>query len=213
MAQSDKLVYFSVRARGEPIRMLYALAEKSLDEDRHDFFQWDKLKSGIETPLGQLPTLTTKEGTLCLSNTISRYVAKKFGLVGEGLWNETLNDLIVETLQEFVNGLIKQVIVWKVLKLVPEPEDGEKAVEGQRAELLKRLAYIRSIKEKQGKHKFLLCNKMQLADVWLFNTLEFSKSALEDAMEITPWIKEFTESVQADPKMKKYFATRPDAPL
>ncbi|XP_067942696.1 glutathione S-transferase 3-like [Watersipora subatra] len=213
MAQSDKLVYLSVRARGEPIRMLYALAEKSLDEDRYGFSQWEKLKSSIETPLGQLPILTTKEGTLCLSNTISRYVAKKFGLVGEGLWNETLNDLIVETLQEFVNSLIKQVIVWKVLKFAPEPEDGKKAVEEQRAELLKRLAYIRSIKEKQGKHKFLLCNKMQLADVWLYNTLELSKSAFEDAMEITPWIKEFTASVQADPRMKKYLGIRPETPF
>lgn len=32
-----------------------------------------------EQPLGQLPVLTTEEGTLCESDTIARYVAKKFG--------------------------------------------------------------------------------------------------------------------------------------
>ncbi|XP_067943003.1 glutathione S-transferase 3-like [Watersipora subatra] len=213
MGKEDKLVYFNERARGESIRMLYALAGKSLEEDRHDYFQWNKLKSTVKTPLGQLPTLTTQDGTLCLSNTISRYVAKRFGLVGEGLWNETLNDLIVETLQEFVNSLIEQVIIWKVLKLAPEPEDSEKVVEGQRTELLKRLVYIRSIKEKQGKHKFLLCDKMQLADVWLYTTLEFFKSTFVDAMEITPWIKEFATNFQADSTMRQYLARRPYSPL
>ncbi|XP_067942612.1 glutathione S-transferase 3-like isoform X1 [Watersipora subatra] len=213
MAQQDKLVYFSLKARGEPIRMLYTLAEETLGEEQLDYSQWKTLKSTVETPLGQLPTFITKDGTLCHSNTISRYAAKKFGLVGEGLWNETLNDLIVETLQEYFNNLVRRVIAWKVLKLVPEPEESEKAVQEQRADLLKRIEYIKSIADQQGKHKFLLCDKIQLADVWLYTTLEFSKSAFEDAMEITPWTKDFTTAFQANPRIKQYLAVRPESPL
>ena len=36
----DKLVYFPVRARGEAIRMLYALADKKLEDERVTFEQW-----------------------------------------------------------------------------------------------------------------------------------------------------------------------------
>ncbi|XP_067942613.1 probable glutathione S-transferase gst-36 isoform X2 [Watersipora subatra] len=196
MAQQDKLVYFSLKARGEPIRMLYTLAEETLGEEQLDYSQWKTLKSTVETPLGQLPTFITKDGTLCHSNTISRYAAKKF-----------------ETLQEYFNNLVRRVIAWKVLKLVPEPEESEKAVQEQRADLLKRIEYIKSIADQQGKHKFLLCDKIQLADVWLYTTLEFSKSAFEDAMEITPWTKDFTTAFQANPRIKQYLAVRPESPL
>ena len=36
----DKLVYFPVRARGEAIRMLYALADKQLEDERVTFEEW-----------------------------------------------------------------------------------------------------------------------------------------------------------------------------
>jgi len=44
MAQRDKHLYFDVRARGEAIRMLYALAGKELDDQRIGFADWPSLK-------------------------------------------------------------------------------------------------------------------------------------------------------------------------
>ena len=49
MASGDKLVYFDVRARGEPTRMLYALAGKSLKDERVTFEQWPSQKEGKQT--------------------------------------------------------------------------------------------------------------------------------------------------------------------
>ena len=46
MASGDKLVYFDARARGEPTRMLYALAGKSLDDKRVSADQWPSQKEG-----------------------------------------------------------------------------------------------------------------------------------------------------------------------
>ena len=44
MASGDKLVYFDARSRGEPTRMLYALAGKSLEEERVTAKQWPSVK-------------------------------------------------------------------------------------------------------------------------------------------------------------------------
>ncbi|XP_067942666.1 glutathione S-transferase 3-like [Watersipora subatra] len=207
MAEQNKMIYFDMRARGETIRMLHALAGEKLAEDRLDASKWPQIKSTIDAPLGQLPIYTTNKGRLCHSTTISRYVAKKFGLVGEGLWNETLNDLVAETLQEFVNSFIPKVFSWKVRKRRPEPVDGEKLVEEAKKDLLRRLAYIRTLKT--GEHNFLFSDQIQLADVWVYTTLEWVRPVYPDTMEITPWIKEFVLNFESDPVICKYLADRP----
>ena len=83
------------------------------------------------------------------------------GFVGDCLWTEALNDVIVETLHEFTNNLISKYTFWKILKKIPEPENSEKLVEDLRNDLLKRLDYIKSITEKNGK-KLLLCDKVRI---------------------------------------------------
>ena len=44
MTSEDKLVYFDARSRGEPTRMVYALAGKSLKEERVTAEQWPSKK-------------------------------------------------------------------------------------------------------------------------------------------------------------------------
>ncbi|XP_067942610.1 glutathione S-transferase 3-like isoform X2 [Watersipora subatra] len=210
MSQKDKLVYFDLRARGEAIRMLYVLANRELVEDRHDPTQWKTIKPTLDLPLGQMPILTTEDGALCLSNTICRYIAKKFGLLGEGLWNETLNDLVVETFQEFLNHMVTKISSWKFRKWRPEPENSAEILEEVWHYLKKRLEYVEAIAEKKGKHHFILSDKIQLADVWVYTTLEWAKRIYPDAMEMTEWTKEFVAKFQSDPVMKKYLAERPE---
>ena len=35
----------------------------------------------VELPFGQVPTLNTEDGDLCMSNTIARHVARKLGKI------------------------------------------------------------------------------------------------------------------------------------
>ena len=46
MAQQDHLLYFNIRARAEPIRMLYAIAEKELNDERINPEDWPARKPG-----------------------------------------------------------------------------------------------------------------------------------------------------------------------
>ncbi|KAF6016575.1 hypothetical protein EB796_025119 [Bugula neritina] len=207
MAQRDKHLYFDVRARGEAIRMLYALAGKELDDQRIGFADWPSLKPS--TPLGKVPVLTTQDGVLCQSNVIARYLGRRFGLVGSTQWDETLNDLVMETVKEFYeSGVIAKIFLWKIFKGVPEPEDPEKVLEEVRQSIIKHVNYIQSIAEGRGK-KFILCDQIQLGDVWLYAALESSRVIYPDIMTITPWVKEFTAKFEADERMKKHMAERP----
>ena len=40
--------------------------------------------------------------------------------------------------------------------------------------------------------------------------MEFCKHGTPEVKTLTPWAKEFTEKLAADPKMKKYLAERPE---
>ena len=45
MAAEDRLLYFDLRARGEPTRMLYGLAGVPLEDDRMSFQEWPTRKA------------------------------------------------------------------------------------------------------------------------------------------------------------------------
>lgn len=102
----DKLEYFDVRARAEPVRMLYGLSGTKYEDERVGNEAWEVRKTGSllllissaiyfmkmvslrvdiittfvsELILGQLPVLHTADGMVNGSNTIARYVAKKLG--------------------------------------------------------------------------------------------------------------------------------------
>ena len=54
-----KLTYFDLRARGEPIRLLFAVAGQEFTDDRIQFERWPEVKPSV--PFGQLPLLEIQE--------------------------------------------------------------------------------------------------------------------------------------------------------
>jgi len=46
MAEKDQYIYFDVRARGEAIRMLYAVAKKEFTNQVVTFADWPAVKEG-----------------------------------------------------------------------------------------------------------------------------------------------------------------------
>ncbi|KAF6016576.1 hypothetical protein EB796_025120 [Bugula neritina] len=80
--------------------------------------------------------------------------------------------MVMETAKEFCeSGVVPKIYPWKLFKKVPEPEDSEKIVEEVRQTIIKHVNYIQSIADRRGK-KFILCDQIQLGDVWLYATLD-----------------------------------------
>ena len=60
---------------------------------------------------------------------------------------------------------------------------------------------------------FVWLLQIQLADVWLYTTLEFAKVAVPDAMEINNWTKQFVQKFEDDERIKGYLENRTKALL
>jgi len=77
--------------------MLHAVADKPLNDEIVTVEQWQADGIKQKQPLGQIPTYTCDEGVVVMSNSIARYVAKKFGMMVSVvlMYHTTLKELSV----------------------------------------------------------------------------------------------------------------------
>ncbi|KZC09849.1 PREDICTED: glutathione S-transferase-like [Dufourea novaeangliae] len=93
-----KLTYFPVAALGEPIRFLFNYGGVEFEDNRFDRDDWPKLKQ--EMPFGQVPVLEIDGKKYPQSVAISRYLAKKFGVLGKDDLEALQVDATVDTIHD-----------------------------------------------------------------------------------------------------------------
>ena len=52
-----------------------------------------------------------------------------------------------------------------------------------------------------------------LAEIWFYTDLDFMNLAFPDSKELSPWIKDFVEKMEADERVKKYITERLPSPM
>lgn len=86
-------------------------------------------------------------------------------MVGEGLWEETLHDMVVENVKDCWDETGQKVFMWKVYKRVPEPENSQQGLEEVKRNWVKCLKLIQSIAEQQGK-RFIINDEVLGVNHW-----------------------------------------------
>ena len=71
------------------------------EEKRLEFSEWPDFK--LTTPFGQVPILNHNSQDLCQSGPIVRFLARKFGLAGDGEAGAALADVAYEHCNDFYN--------------------------------------------------------------------------------------------------------------
>ena len=108
--QTMKLIYFGVRGRVEPARLMLELTKTPYEIESVTFESWAERKPKMleRTPLGQMPVLEDGAFTLCQSGAINRYLARKLGLAGDTIEQQARIEEISETAGDliFQTGLI-----------------------------------------------------------------------------------------------------------
>ncbi|KAJ9592543.1 hypothetical protein L9F63_015778 [Diploptera punctata] len=99
MAPSYKLLYFPVKALGEPIRFLLSYGGLEFEDHRFQEGEWPKVKP--TTPFGKSPILEINGKQTHQSASICRYLAKQVGLSGKDDWENLQIDMIVDTITDF----------------------------------------------------------------------------------------------------------------
>ncbi len=101
-----KLIYFPVRGRMEPARLMLELCGARYEFEAIPQELWaepeGKARFLRTTPFGQLPVLQDGAFVLCQSQAINRYVARKLKLFGETLEESARIDEVTETGNEML---------------------------------------------------------------------------------------------------------------
>lgn len=99
MSDLPRLIYFDVRGRGEPIRMLLEEVGEAWEERLYTLDEW--LAAPPETPFHRLPVYV--EGSLEIPETMAilSYLGKKHGLLGTNAHERIRCDVTIEAWRDF----------------------------------------------------------------------------------------------------------------
>lgn len=198
--------YFDGRGRGEPGRMLFAVAGVPFEDKRISQEEWPALKS--KTPSGSMPLLEVDGQILTQSMVIFRHLARCFGLDGDNLLDKARVDEIVEYLVEV------KTAGFKLLFPPTDPEALKKVKEDFQTALEKSCGQIERIMScNKASDGWAVGKKMSAADVMLFEAFESALSKDAAVLDKFPKIKACRQKVQECKKMKEYLANRKNTPF
>ncbi|GMS94813.1 hypothetical protein PENTCL1PPCAC_16988, partial [Pristionchus entomophagus] len=100
---SYKLTYFNTSGRGDPIRILFALADVPFEDVRVAIKDWPALK--LTTPLGTLPVLSVDGVEFGQTQAILRYLAREFGFAGPSPLSSALADSLADQMADLMTAI------------------------------------------------------------------------------------------------------------
>ncbi|CAL2040713.1 unnamed protein product [Caenorhabditis brenneri] len=203
-----KLSYFDVRALAEPARIIFALFDVPFEDHRVFVEEWTELKK--KTPFGQLPVLEVDGVEIGQSMSITRYLARKFGIAGKTPEEEAHADSIVDQYRDFI------FFYRQFTSSVFYGKDKE-YIDKIRVEVVEpaRDAFLAIIKNFLNKSQsgFLVGNSLTWADIVIADNLtSLHKNNYLDFKKEKK-LEEFYNKIHSIPKIKEYVAKRKDTLL
>ncbi|XP_072168010.1 S-crystallin SL11-like [Diadema setosum] len=205
---SYRLTYFDARGRVEIARLLFALKGVEFDDVRVDYTTFATSEEKKKAPLGQLPILEIEgQPTLPQSRAIQRYLAREFGLYGSNNKDATFIDLVVETFDDFVEGMSK--FIYYESDAAKKAEAKKKFMEETAPRLLTFLEKLLG----QSSSAYFVGDKPSFADVTVFNLVDVGVDHFgEDLFSKYPKLVELKQRVSEIPSVKAYLDKRPKTP-
>ncbi|VDN05715.1 unnamed protein product [Thelazia callipaeda] len=196
-----KLTYFNVRGRAEVIRLLFALANVSYDDNRITRQEWTSLKPKM--PYGQVPVLEENGKLLAQSHAIERYLARNFGFMGSNAWEAAkIEELMIGT-----EGLWEKLLKWAHGS--NETEKEELLTELEKDEISSFLTRYEGFLTSSSS-SYLVGKKISLADLTLFNVIKtFVEYLPADYLKQYPKLNKFMTKIGSNPQIKKWIEMRP----
>jgi len=201
-----KLHYFNARGKGELIRLVFAAAGVDYEDLR---YKAPRAETGLQDnlifdaeakasmPLGQLPVLEVDGVKFCQQLSIARFLARRFGLVGDELQALKV-DMVVETM-------------WSDLAtkcgFLHFEKDPEKKAE-IKAKLMQEIPAMLAKISTWVEGDFVLGEKLSLADLAIFDAMTMIEVLLEDLEAPAP-IQNVRKNVAEDENIKKWLNSRP----
>ncbi|KZS14637.1 Glutathione S-transferase A4 [Daphnia magna] len=194
-----KLRYFNNprRGRAELARLILHQAGVEFEDIRFPHSEWPAIKPS--TPFGQVPVLEVDGQVLAQSNTIARYLARKYGLAGKNDWEQALADMYADNINDLLNAAVPPF-------MEKDPVKQKEMYEKFMAETIANHVVLIEKQLKKNNTGYLVGNDLTWADLAYyayfsdFLEVKFGSAFLKDA----PLLKALIDRVKALPNIKKW---------
>lgn len=198
MATTYELLYFPLRGRAEPIRLVFKAAGVAFTNT--GVTNWPELKP--KTPLGQLPVLVERseagERQIAQSGAIIRHLARVFGLYGDNEADMTTADMVAETVNDWRAKFAP--VVFKAFM-----NTSEDVIAKYWSDLPGTLRQLASLLKPSG---YFVADKVTFADLLAFDTIDGNLGLNADCLNDFPDLRAFYDRVAAHENIKTYLAER-----
>jgi glutathione S-transferase len=202
MPAKYKLIYFDLPGRAEITRMLFHFAGVEFEDYRMKREEWPELKAKM--PFGQVPVLEVDGQLMSQSNSIARYVARKYGLAGNTDWDAAVCDQWVDGLAD----VLQHMVVWKYRGKNQEEKDEAKKTLYKTAlpDFLKRVTAAIE-KNSEG---LIVCDKITWADIYIAAMVK-TLGEEPGSVDAFPKILEHQKKVLGDARLQAYLSSQQKA--
>ena len=214
-----KLTYFNVRGLAETTRMLFAVNNQTGDREEYEDFRYplevidmkthqmtkdefdsDKSDGKLVKSLNKVPFLEVDGHVIPQSKTIERFLAHRFGLMGNDEYENAHIDSICECVRDFKDMYQK----------VRVAEDVDTAMnEWFTVTLIERLTLLENL---LNDNSFSVGDKLSLSDIVLYSFITNffdNKEASMNATLAAPHLRKIVTMVGELPEIKEWLEKRP----
>ncbi len=195
------LLYFDIRGRAEPIRLMFAAAGVAFDDRKVPRDQWMALKSTL--PLGQVPVLYERgaHGEVALPHSLAilRHLGRRFHRAGETEEERLQADLCAESVIDLRTPLAP---LFSPMNRGKDPAALAKVMDETVPFLLGRLEKVAL---RSGSSCGLLVNdRISWADAFAYDLLDHLEQIQPSVLGSTPRLQAFVAAFRADPAIATY---------
>ncbi|CAL8089294.1 unnamed protein product [Orchesella dallaii] len=204
MAEKYKLTYFNAKGFAEPIRLIFANAGVQYEDNRIEREDWPTLKNTF--PWGQLPVLQFGDKTLSQSNTICRFLGRKFNLTGSNDWEAARVDELADALSDFRKE------VEKIFGESAEKDEVKKAE--LTANFLSNISplffgNLESSIAKNGDSPYLVGKNLTWIDLQVAHSLDLFDTIMPNMVGAFPKLRKLKDTVYKIPQIAEWIEKRP----
>ncbi|XP_069608724.1 glutathione S-transferase P 1-like [Ranitomeya imitator] len=190
------LTYFPMRGRAEPIRLLLGDQGVSWKEEEVPLADWltGKCELKKQAVFGQLPQFKDGDFVLYQSNTILRYLGRKYGISGGNNQESALIDMMNDGVDDLRTKYIRLVLL--------ELETGKEKYEKELPNNLS--TFERILSQNSNGSKFVVGDKISYADYNLLDILHCHLDLFPGCLSAFPLLKAYNQHIISRPKLMKY---------
>lgn len=219
-----QLKYFDIRGAAETCRVLFALGGEDYDDHRYEIdpatfksptFLTAKESGDLKMNLNRAPVLVTPDGTtIGQSKAIERYLARRFGLMGQSPEDEAIIDCIAEHCRDVKDAAMRKGFS-RFTRGKTDEEKAEARKEWFDADMPEMLAKIDDVVKETGTDGYAFGTATSYADVVIWALLRDCQVAdLEDtakAAEECRALNAIADAIAANEGVSKWLSERPES--